>query len=515
MKRFFRSSLVAALSATAFACTTSEDAPRPGDVPDAQPSAPDARTPEDAGAPDAASVEAGEATDAVPPEPYSVWRQTEPIYELYPRHFSAQGNFAGVEAKLAELKALGIGIVWLLPVNEIGSIVPANGGQATDAPWGNPYAVKSYETVNAEYGTDADLSQLVATAHGLGMRVILDWVPNHTAWDNALVVDHPDWYVRVNDVIQPVQGFPWVAQLDWQNQDLRAYMTSVMVSWLQRFDIDGFRIDFAHGMPLDFFTALRPALEAVKPVFLLAEAGDPAFHPAFDMTYDWDVYPLFGDVASGADSVSAIDDALLYKQLVPYGSMPDALIMRMTYNHDDNGVFRLQDRYLGGIKTFAVLASTLPGKPMVFDGQEVGMGVDVNGAVAESAPLGHDPSVKIDWTDTDGYRPFYTKLLQLFRANSALHHAGCQDFRKIDTSPGDRPYAFVRRDGATAVVVVVVNLSGNDYPSVVLQPAPNVGSIDGVYEELFTGTQATLSAGMAMPLGPWEYRVYVQGPLAP
>jgi glycosidase len=288
-------------------------------------------------------------------------------------------------------------------------------------------------------------------------------------------------------------------------------MTQVMVSWLHKFDIDGYRIDYAHGMPLDFFAQLRGALEAVKPVFLLAEAGEPAFHPTFDMTYDWNVYPLLGDVAHGAKTVGAIDDALLNTQLIPYENMPDSLIMRMTYNHDDNGNFTLQDRYLGGIKTFAVLACTLPGKPLVFDGQEVGMGVIEGGSVLPSAPLGHDPSVKLDWTDTNEYRPFYTKLLQLFRANSALHHAGSADFRKIDTSPGDFPYAFIRRDGANAVLVIL-NLSANDYPSVVLNPPANAGSIDGTYTELFSNASESIAAGQSLHLGAWEYRVYVQGP---
>jgi glycosidase len=479
------------------------------------PTMPDANAPSDA-ASDASARDAG-AADAGTSDPFADWRRA-PIYELYPRHFSDAGNFSGVQAQLPRLRALGIGIIWLLPVNEIGSIVPANGGQATDAPWGNPYAVKSYERVNVEYGSDGgeagaedDLRALVSAAHALGMHVLLDWVPNHTAWDNALVTTNPDWYVRVNGVIQPVSGFPWVAQLDWSNQELRAYMIQTMVSWVQRFDLDGFRIDYAHGMPLDFFGQLRPALESVKPVFLLAEAGDVSFHPTFDLTYDWNVYPLLGDVAAGTQPVTAIDDALLNTQLIPYAPMPTAQVMRMTYNHDDNGDFTLQARYGGGIRTFAVLACTLPGKPMVFDGQEAGMLVFDGQTVQQSIPLGHDPAVKLVWNDPDGYGPFYTKLLQLFRANTALRHDGMADFRKIDTSPADPPYAFLRRDGANAVLVVL-NLSGTDQPSVVLAPTANAGSYDGTYVELFAGTTQSLAAGQSIHLQPWEYRVYVQGP---
>lgn len=514
--RLTRAALFRSIAVLASACAApaSDDVSSGASPAAAEPAAPAERRPPPS-SPDA-------STNATPAEPFSVWRQREPIYELYVRHFSPEGNFAGVEQRLPELKALGIGIVWLLPVNEIGSILPANGGASTDAPHGNPYAVKSYEALNAEYGSlrtaasaEADLKHLVVRAHELGMHVILDWVPNHTAWDSPLITQHPSWYARTSGgQIRPVADFPWIAQLDWSNEELRTYMTDVMRSWVARFDVDGFRIDYAHGMPVAFFTRLRLELEKVKPVFLLAEAGDPKLHPAFDMTYDWNVYPSFGDVANRTRTVTAIDDALLNTQLVPYRDMPEALVMRMTYNHDDNGKFTLAERYKGGIKTFAVLAATLPGKPLVFDGQEVGMNVFDGTTVRESINLGHDPKVKIDWNDAGGYRPFYTKLLQLFRANPALHHAGGSDFRKVHTIPSDYPYAFIRRDG-TSAVLVVLNLSATDHPAVALVPEPNAGVIDGTYIELFSGQKASIAAGQTMRLMPWEYRVYVRGPVRP
>jgi glycosidase len=495
------------------ACATAPDAPQPpGKAPtaEAQPTTNAAAAPADTKGPaEDAGLDAAPA--AVPPEPFSVWRQREPIYELYVRHFSTKGDFAGVTAKLPELKALGIGIVWLMPVHEIGSIVAANGGQGIDAPHGNPYAVKSYEKLNAEYGTEQDLKTLVATAHALGMHVIIDWVPNHTAWDNPLMQAHPDWYARHNGKVLPVPEFPWIAQLDWSNLALREYMLGTMEAFTKKFDVDGYRIDFAHAMPLPFFDALRTRLEAIKPVLLLAESGAVGFHPTFDMTYDWDVYPLLGDVAWGHKPVTAIDDALYHKQLLPYAGMPDALVMRMTYNHDDNGKFTLTERYQGGTKTFAVLSSLLPGKPLVFDGQEVGMRVFDGKHVQSSINLGHDPAVKIDWSDPEGYRPFYTKLLQLFRANPALHQAGMSDFRKVDLLPGTPAYAFVRRKGPNNVLVVL-NLSGKSLGNVALTPTQNAGSIDGTYVELFSGKTETVTAGQAFPMGPWEYRVYVQGP---
>lgn len=438
-------------------------------------------------------------------EPFEVWRHREPIYELYVRHFSEAGNFEDVRAKLPELKALGIGIVWLLPIHEIGSI------DHIDAPHGNPYAVKSYEKLNAEYGTDEEFRALVRDAHQLGMSVIVDWVPNHTAWDNHLIAEHPEWYVRHDGHIQPVGGeFGWIAQLDWSNHDLRAYMTAVMTDWVRKYDFDGFRIDFAHHMPIDYFVELRAELEKIKPVFLLAEAVDPRFHDAFDMVYDWSVYPVLGDVAHRARPVTAIDDVLLHQQLIPYATRPDAMVMRMTYNHDDNGKFTLAARYREGIRTFAVLELLLPGKPMVFDGQEAGMRVFDGTAVHDSTNLGHDPIVKIDWTDPGAFRPFYTKLLQLHRANRALHQPGMADFRKLDTSGSDAAYAFIRRGGDHAVVVVT-NLSSAPI-SIALAPASNAGSIDGDYVELFSEQATALHAGTSVALEPWGYRVFVQGP---
>jgi glycosidase len=458
----------------------------------------------------AAPVEEPAAPDAPPDlpidarEPYETWRAREPIYELYVRHFSEEGTFKGVEARLPELRALGIGIVWLLPVNEIGSL------DYIDAPHGNPYAVKAYERVNPEYGSDQDLRDLVAAAHRLGMSVILDWVPNHTAWDNHLIAEHPEWYVRRDGQIQAVGGeFGWIAQLDWARPELRTYMTAQLVDWVRRFDVDGFRIDFAHHMPIDYFESLRARLEEEKPVFLLAEAKDPAFHRAFDMVYDWSVYPVLGDVAHGR-APTAIDDVLLHEQLIPYAAIPDALVMRMTYNHDDNGKFTLGARYRDGIRTFAVLELLLPGKPLIFDGQEVGMNVFDGTAVRPSINLGHDPRVKIDWADPDGYRPFYTKLLQLHRAHPALHQPGMADFRKIDVRGSDRAYAFVRRaDSMDRAVVVVTNLSDQSITTE-LAPAPNAGSIDGDYVELFSGEAIALRAGTALALPPWGYRVYVR-----
>ncbi len=471
------------IAATLLACTPMPDDPVPDPAPDAM-------------AP----------TDPIDTrEPFAVWRQREPIYELYVRHFSQTGDFEGVRAKLPELKALGIGIVWLLPIHEIGSL------EYIDAPHGNPYAVKSYEKLNPEYGTEEQFRALVRDAHALGMSVIVDWVPNHTAWDNHLIVEHPEWYVRHEGQIQPVGGeFGWIAQLDWSNHELRAYMTAVMVDWVRRFDFDGFRIDFAHHMPVDYFVELRAALEQVKPVFLLAEASDPRFHDAFDMVYDWSVYPTLGDVAHHARPVTAIDDALYVQQLLPYADRPDALVMRMTYNHDDNGKFTLAARYRDGIRAFAVLELLLPGKPLVFDGQEAGMRVFDGHTVQDSINLGHDPQVKIDWTDPGAYRDFYTRLLQLFRANPALHQPGMADFRKLDTRGADSAYAFIRRREEHQVVVVT-NLSAAAI-SITLDPQPNAGSIDGDYVELFSQQAIALHAGDTLSLEPWGHRVFVRGP---
>jgi glycosidase len=330
-------------------------------------------------------------------------------------------------------------------------------------------------------------------------------VPNHTSWGNALIQAHPEFYKKDKDG-KIVQAGPWkdVAQLDYGNRDVWEYMYQARKFWITEFGVDGFREDVAGSVPLEHWQWLRPKLEALKAVFMLAEADAPRLHPAFDMTYDWTSQVYFYMIARGTWPASSLDRMLEGEaQKFPAG----AVRMRHLTNHDMAGMqyawdnrahldkseyeflekTPLAEKYKGGDRAFAVLCATLPGtKPMIWNGQELGI-------------LSRTPRLK--WEDGP-YVAFYRTLLGAYRRNPALYRG---EFGRIVASVPDAVYAFWRRDAENRAVVVV-NLS--DQPRRV---ALEVGEVAGDYKELFAAQARTLAAREALDLQPWAYKVYVSG----
>jgi glycosidase len=210
------------------------------------------------------------------------WSKNAAIYQLNTRQFSAEGTFQAAQKELPRLKEMGIDIIWLMPINPIGE-------KNRKGTLGSPYSIKDYYGVNPEFGTLDDLKAFVKEAHQLGMYVILDWVANHTAWDNNLVTEHPEWYKRdYKGNFRPTPWWDWddIIDLDYSKPELRKYMTEAMKYWVKEADIDGYRCDVAGFVPIDFWDNLRIELDAIKPVFMLAEWESRDMHAnAFDMTY--------------------------------------------------------------------------------------------------------------------------------------------------------------------------------------------------------------------------------------
>ncbi|HEX6637975.1 MAG TPA: alpha-amylase family glycosyl hydrolase, partial [Steroidobacteraceae bacterium] len=188
------------------------------------------------------------------------WLQDAVVYEIFPRAFSKEGNFKGIVPQLDRLKELGVTVIWLMPIHPVGKL-------KAKGTLGSPYAVRDYDAVNPEYGTGDDLKQLVAAAHRRGMKVFIDIVINHTAWDSVLMAKHPEWFTHdaSGNIIPPNPDWVDVADLDWSQPGLRQYMTEMLVRWLREYDLDGFRCDYASGVPTDFWEALRPELDKVRP----------------------------------------------------------------------------------------------------------------------------------------------------------------------------------------------------------------------------------------------------------
>jgi glycosidase len=382
--------------------------------------------------------------------PHVAWSKSANIYEVNIRQYTPQGTFNAFAAHLPQLKKMGADILWIMPVQPIGQ-------KNRKGTLGSYYAVRNYTAVNPEFGTLDDFRSLVKKAHALGMHVIIDWVANHTAWDNPWVQEHSDWYLK-NDKgeIYPVtynegaQPEYWtdVTGLDYSKPGLWKGMTDAMAFWVRETDIDGFRCDVAGKVPTPFWNQARDALDKIKPVFMLAEADKPDLHEhAFDMTYGWDTMGLFKDIAKGKAGVNTIKSFLSNPPMV----FPrDAYRMRFTTNHDENS-WQGSDTELYGpaFKAMAVLAATLPGMPLIYGGQESGL--DKRLEFFEKDP--------VQWKRYQ-YAPFYAHLLKLKHDNQALWNGQYGGDVEVLETGNDKVFAFRRKMGTNAVSVTV-NLSGD------------------------------------------------------
>jgi 1,4-alpha-glucan branching enzyme len=414
------------------------------------------------------------------------WSKNVSIYEMNVRQYSKEGTFRAAEKRLPELKKMGIGIVWLMPVNPIGEL-------NRKGTLGSYYSVKDYRAVNPEFGTKKDLKDFVKRAHSLGLKVILDWVANHTSWDNQLIKDHPDYYTKDKDgkIVSPVPDWKDCADLNYDNQGLRKYMTDALKYWIKECDIDGYRCDVAAMVPTDFWDAARKELDKVKPVFMLAEAWEPELQAnAFDMTYSWDMHHLFNDIAQGKKTAVSLD-TLIGKESVKYPA--GAYRMQFTSNHDENSWNGTEYERLGkGVEAFAVLAATMEGIPLVYSGQEAGFNkrlefFEKDPIVWKSSPM----------------RQLYTKLLNLKIKNRALWN-GSEGGKLIKLSPSNDKAVFAfSRAKEQNKVIVILNLSGQEQKVTV-----NGDSLVGNFKGLFDGKNVKFSQKESFTLKPWEYRVY-------
>lgn len=412
------------------------------------------------------------------------WVRDGVIYELNTRAFSSEGTFNAVTSRLPELKRLGVGILWLMPIHPIGQA-------KKKGTVGSPYAVRDYMDVNPAYGTKDDLKRLVREAHQLGLKVIIDIVANHTSWDNTLM-STPSFYRRdaAGRILSP---YDWtdVAALDYGNPALRRHMSGVLQYWLREFDLDGFRCDVAYEVPTDFWEQTRTELERIKPdVILLAEAHKPELlTKAFDLDYGWPVYHAIKDAIIGNRSARAVREEWEAERR-QYA--PGALHMRFSDDHDEMRAVAL----FGARAALAAsaLVFTMDGVPLLYNGMEVG------DATESFAPALFE-RLPVYWGVRERrpeFPAFYEQMIPLRRAHPALRQGGTT---WVGNSDEDRVITVLRHDDREEVLVAV-NLSNRAYWGTV-EIAGNG------FEEITPGVKAAGPAALpVLSLDAWGVRVF-------
>ena len=382
------------------------------------------------------------AETAVPPARKGPdWLASAVVYEVFPRAFSKEGDLAGVTRRLGELRELGVNVIWLMPIHPTGE-------KLKPGPDGSPYAVRDYYQVDSRLGSKKDLVELVHTAHELGLKVILDLVPNHTAWDAVWMKD-PDLYRKDSEgkVMHPQPAWKDVAALDYTQPKTRQAMIEVMQYWLREAKVDGFRCDAACFVPVEFWEEAREALDRTHPgALLLAEAEEPHFLVrAFDLDYDWPLYFSLNRVMlEGKPATDLRETWEKSRAKFPAG----ARHLRFSDNHDQ---VRAVVRYgLGGAMAAQVLIFTLDGVPLVYNGMEVG------DATESTAPaLFQNRKIEWDPVGRPGLRDLYRELIA-FRKKSPALTSG--ELIWVDNTADASVLSFLRK-GAGEELLVVINLS--------------------------------------------------------
>ena len=377
--------------------------------------------------------------------PVRDWVRDGVIYEIYPRAFSQQGNFNAITARLDELKELGVTILWLMPVHPIGQ-------EKKKGTIGSPYAVRDYYAINPDYGTADDLKRLIREAHARGLKVIIDIVANHTSWDSVLM-KHPEYYKRdaQGNITYPHDWYD-IAALNYENQQLRRYMTDMLKHWIREFDLDGFRCDVAGEVPTDFWENARRELEQIKPdIVMLAEAHKPELQvKAFDLDYSWPLHTALTNVLQGRGRASDLRDEW-EKEVKEWPK--GALHMRFSDNHDERrAIARFGER---GALAASAFVFTLDGVPMLYNGMEVG-------DTTESGAPALFEKLPIFWAIAERrpeFPKFYKEMMALRRGSVALRRGTLEWVRNSDEA---RVISFVRR-AENDEVLVAINLSSRPF----------------------------------------------------
>lgn len=419
------------------------------------------------------------------------WTDTAIMYEVNVRQYTEEGTFASFSKHLERLKEMGVNTLWFMPIYSISEL-------NKKGTLGSYYSIRDYKSVNSEFGTLDEFKELVNTAHSMGFQVILDWVANHTGWDHTWITEHPEYYAKdeSGNIIFPLNT-DWtdVAQLDYTNSDMRAAMIDAMKFWVEEVDIDGFRCDYAQGVPIDFWESARAALDEVKPIYMVAEDGtssDSLLNSAFDSNYNFDFYDalkLSSSVPNTADDLEKFVDKNL-----PYG----AFKMNFIDNHDKNTYDgTLADRFgtdsLGALYT---LIFTAEGMPLIYSGNE------------------EDTDISLEFFEKDNidfgdykYADLISRLCKIKTTYEPLYNGVAGGNVRMISDDNRSVIAYERVKNGKKITVVV-NVSGKEQ-SVKYDSKISSGTIllHGDKTGIIDKDEAKLDTKKLNNLGAWEYYI--------
>lgn len=403
------------------------------------------------------------------------------MYEANPRLFGTNNCLKGVEARLDEIKALGTNVLWLMPIYEFG----------VEKSFGSPYCIKNYKRIASTYGSVEDLKSLVKRAHELDMAVILDWVANHTSWD-CNWISNKDWYTQdgAGNIISPA-GTGWndVADLNFDNAEMRAAMIDALKYWVEVADIDGYRCDAADFVPADFWASAISQLRKSFPkkeLLMLAEGGEQSnFTAGFDMNYAWTYYDTLESVfkGKGADNIFKTHEQ-------EYAAIPDGKHkLRFTTNHDKtayNGTpIQIYGGREGSLSAFAIM-TLMGGSPMIYSSQEC----------AQQGALDFEKYYNYDWNADADYTAKIKQIIDIRKSNAIFNEGRKQELSSTNV-------VMLYYLDYPAEVLFIANVR-NSEQSVEL-PSQVVGK---QFKNHITSESKTLPEEIT--LGAYEYMVWIK-----
>lgn len=411
------------------------------------------------------------------------WCLNANLYEVNLRQYTTEGNFKAFEEHIPRLKDMGITVLWFMPITPISQ-------QNRQGTLGSYYACSDYTSTNPEFGTVEDFQRLVKVAHDNGLKVIIDWVANHTGHDHVWTKSNPGFYKKnARGEMYDTNNWHDVFDLNFYDHQLRRAMIDAMRFWVDNCNIDGFRCDMAHLVPLDFWFDARRELDAIRPLFWLGETEQVNYDSVFDCIYGWDWMHQTESYAQKKHGVGQLIDCMNSMRT----RFPECFHLFFTANHDENSWNGTEYEKYGELALpLAIFSATWTGAPLIYSGQEL----------PNKRRLKFFDKDTIHWTGKYELHDFYKSILNLRKSSPALSSGGRSKYRLLPSQ--DNSILAFARYLDSSVVIVVLNLGDHDSDLQFYDPI-----IRGRFTDIYSQEVQELNGELQLHLKRGGYKVLV------